>query len=342
MPEPIRLALVGAGIFARDAHVPAIKALGDRFEIAAVYSRTRATAEALLPMLPGTPEVFTDLTTLLRRPDIEAVDVLLPIEALAAAIDMALAAGKHVVSEKPIAQDVATGRRLVSIYRNHPQQVWMVAENVRYVPAYRRAAEIIGSGEIGSVLLAHWAIHGSLSPGNKYYETEWRRSGTFPGGFLLDGGVHHIAALREILGEIISVSAETRQMRADLPPADTLTAAMQFESGVIGQYSATYAARVSLPPSLLTIVGEKGVVRVNGETLEITTDEETLNESVASGGDVDAELTAFADAIRTGAPHLNSPLEALRDVAVLEAMFNSAETGQRVEVDRLDDLENPA
>ena len=76
MAEPIRLALVGAGIFARDAHVPAIKALGDRFEIAAVYSRTRATAEALLPLLPGSADIYTDLDALLARPDIEAVDVI--------------------------------------------------------------------------------------------------------------------------------------------------------------------------------------------------------------------------------------------------------------------------
>jgi predicted dehydrogenase len=136
MREPIRLALIGAGIFARDAHVPALRTmgdpLGDRFEIVAVYSRTRATAEALLPLLPGKPDICTDLTTLLRRSDIEAVDVLLPIEALPAAVDMALAAGKHVVSEKPLAPDVASGRRLLNIYANHPQQVWMVAENVRF------------------------------------------------------------------------------------------------------------------------------------------------------------------------------------------------------------------
>ena len=84
-----------------------------------------------------------------------------------------------------------------------------------------------------------------LKPGNKYYHTDWRRSGTFPGGFLLDGGVHHVAALRQVVGEIVSVSAEVRQVRADLPPADTLSAALEFESGVIGSYSVTYAAAVA-------------------------------------------------------------------------------------------------
>lgn len=339
MPDPIRLALVGAGIFSRDAHIPAILSLDGRFEIVAIYSRTRASAEALLPLLPGAPDIYTDLSALLQRADIEAVDVILPIEALPAAVDMALAAGKHVVSEKPIAPDVASGRRLVSIYRNHPQQVWMVAENVRYVQAFRRAAEIINSGEIGTIVMAHWAIHGSMTPDNKYYQTEWRRSGTFQGGFLLDGGVHNAAALRQVLGEIASVSADSRLVRADLPPIDTLTATMQFESGAVGTVAWTVAAGASLPPTFLTVVGDKGMVRVNSSSLEITTDEATLNESVVAGGDVNAELTAFADAVRDGTPHVNAPLEALRDVAVIEALINAAQAGERVEVEQFADLE---
>lgn len=342
MSEPIRLALVGAGIFARDAHVPALKSLGElpgeRFEIVAVYSRSRATADAMLPLLPGKPDVYTDLSQLLQRTDIEAVDVLLPIEALPAAIDMALAAGKHVISEKPIAPDVASGRQLVNIYRNHPGQAWMVAENIRYTAAFQRAAEIVRSGEIGQILLVDWAIHNSVTPANKYYHTEWRRSGTFPGGFLMDGGVHHVAAYRMIAGEIVSVSAEARQMRADLPPADTLTASLQFASGLLGSYAVTYTA-VTSSPTLMCIVGDKGMVRVNGYSLEVTTDEAPLNESIGERDDIAAELAAFADAVRLGTPHVNSPLEALRDVAVVEAMLQSARTGCRVEVDPLSDLE---
>lgn len=342
MSEPIRLALIGAGIFARDAHIPALNELRDRFEIAAIYSRTRATAEKLLPLLPGELDVYTDLSALLQRQDIDTVDVLLPIEALPAAVDMALASGKHVVSEKPIAPDVASGRRLLTDCHTHPGQVWMVAENIRYTTAFRRAAEIIRSGEIGKILMINWAVYGALNPDNKYYQTEWRRSGTFPGGFLLDGGVHNIAALRMLGGNIVSVSAETRQLRDDLPPADTLTAALQFESGVIGSFSITFAGRTPLPPTFLTVAGEKGMIRANWGALEVTTEEGTLNESVPAGGDVQAELAAFADAVLDGKPHVNSPLEALRDVAVLEAIFTSAKTGQRVTVDNFADLEPSA
>ena len=103
---PIRLALIGAGIFARDAHVPSLISHPDRFEIAAIYSRTRASAEALAAQLPQRTEIYTDLDALLSRADIEAVDILLPIQALPSAISQSMAAGKHLLSEKPVAADV--------------------------------------------------------------------------------------------------------------------------------------------------------------------------------------------------------------------------------------------
>lgn len=338
MAHPIRLALVGAGLFARDAHVPALKALGDRFEIVAVYSRTRATAEALMPLIPGKPDIYTDMDALLARPDVEAVDLILPINNLAEATEKAFAAGKHVVAEKPITPDVATGRKLVESHRKTPNLVWMIAENYRYEGAFRRAAEIIKSGEIGKLIVAQWSLFLPTRAGNKYYATEWRRADDFPGGFLLDGGVHHIAALRQILGEIVSVSAVAKQMADDLPPADTLSSVVEFASGLIGNYTVTYAAGAPFPTHL-NVIGERGVLRVNPNSLEVTTEDMPLNEAVGKRDAVEGELAAFATAIREGKPHLNTALEALKDVAVIEAMLKSAQTGEKVTVETFADLE---
>ena len=311
--------------------------LSDRFEIAAVFSRTRATAEALLPLIPGKPDVYTDLDALLARQDIEAVDVLLPINNLAGAIEKAFAAGKHVVSEKPIAPNIATGRRLVELHRQHPKLVWMVAEHYRYEAAFRRAAEIIQSGEIGKLVVAQWSLFLPTRAGNKYYETPWRRADDFPGGFLLDGGVHHVAGLREVLGEIRSVVAQVRQAASDLPPADTMVAAIEFASGLIGNYTVTYAAGAPFPTTL-NVIGERGALRVSHSSLEVTTDDAPLNEAITRRDAVEAELAAFGASVREGKPHYNSALEGLRDVAAVEAMLNSARSGQRVVVESFADL----
>ena len=91
--QPIRLALIGAGVFARDAHLPSLLRHPDRFQIVAIYSRTKDTAHSLAEQIPYPVEIFTDLDELLARPDIEAVEILMPITAMPDAISKTLASG---------------------------------------------------------------------------------------------------------------------------------------------------------------------------------------------------------------------------------------------------------
>lgn len=331
---PIRLALIGAGIFARDMHVPALAALGDLFRVSAVYSRTLANAEALAATLPTPAIACDDLDAVLARDDVEAVNIVLPIPQLPDAVRRALDAGKHVISEKPVAPDVATGRALLAHYAGRADRVWMVGENYRYEPTYVRAAEIVASGAVGRPGVAVWSLQIDMTPANKYYHTAWRRSNTFPGGFLLDGGVHHAAALRLIIGEIASVSAIASVIRGDLPPWDTLQAALAFEGGVSGVYSLTYAYAAPWAPTL-DIVGDGGALRVSLGALELTSGGATERIELPAPRGVVEELRAFAAAIRDGAPHRNPPAQAVQDVAVIEALLRSAETGARTEVARV-------
>ena len=56
---------------------------------------------------------------------------------------------------------------------------WMVGENFRYHTGFVRAAELIAQDAIGKPVLANWTLHVALNPGDKYYETSWRRAGDF-------------------------------------------------------------------------------------------------------------------------------------------------------------------
>ena len=325
-PRQLNIALVGSGIFARDAHVPALRKLADRAHIAAVWSRTRANAAALAATLPGPVQVADDLATLLNDPAIDAVDIVLPIDAQPAVIEAALAAGKHVISEKPIAANLAQAHELISHWQGSGR-IWMVAENWRYESAFQQAAALVRDGAIGAPVTVAWVLHLPVDPENKYYHTPWRRSGQIPGGFLLDGGVHHIAALRTILGEVASVRAEVRQVSPDLPPADTLSATLHFAGGAIGCYLVSYAAG-AFWDAPLQIVGTEGSMRVDRGWIEIATaGGEPERRAVQVRDGVDAELAAFVETVLDGAPHANTPDEALRDLAVIEAMLQSAQTG---------------
>lgn len=327
MAKQLQVALVGTGIFAREAHVPAWAKLGERAHIAAVWSRTRANAEALAATLPAPVRVADDLTALLNDPAIDAVDIMLPIDAQPEVIEQALAAGKHVVSEKPIASDLAHAHALISHWQRS-DCIWMVAENWRYESAFQQAAALIRAGAIGAPVTVSWTLHSPVDPDNKYYHTPWRRTGQIAGGFLLDGGVHHMAALRMILGEVAAVRAEVRQVSPDLPPADTLAATLHFAGGAIGCYLATYAVG-AFWESPLQIAGTEGSMRVDRgwiETVRAGGKPERRAVKVRDG--VDAELAAFVDAVLEGTVHADDPLEALRDLAIIEAMLTSAQSGR--------------
>jgi predicted dehydrogenase len=321
--NPIRLALVGAGIFAQNAHLPALLTLSDRIEIVAVYSRTHATAAALAQRIGDGVAVYTDLPALLARPDIDAVDILLPIPLQAGFVEAALRAGKHVISEKPIAPDSMTARKLMALHAGQPAQVWMVAENWRYEEAFEHAAQLIAEHAIGRPITAAWSRFAALKPGNPYYATPWRRSG-FTGGLLLDGVIHLAAALRLVLGEVTTVASMVDQVAPDLPPADTLSAVLRFASGATCLLQVSYA--VDSPWSTpLTIVGAAGSLRVDRGFVEIARPGAAV-ERIECGKlhGVQRELAAFADAIQHGAPQRNTPAEALRDLAVVEALLTAA------------------
>lgn len=330
--KPIRLAMIGAGIYARDAHAPALARMAERFEVVAVCSRSAAAAEQLAAQIGPDVAAYTDMAALLARADIEAVDILLPIAVQPAVVAQALAAGKHVVSEKPIAPDVAAGRELVARYTKYPDQVWMVAENWRYEEAYVRAAELVQAGAIGQVVGLHYAQYTPMQPGNKYYGSAWRRAATFQGGLLLDSGVHYVAAMRMIAGEIVAVAAHVTQLTSDLPPADTVAATLAFAGGALGVYFNTYAGATPWHAPL-TVTGTHGSLRVERGRVELA-DAQGVVETITCGAfnGVDRELAAFAAAVRTGVPHRNTPVQALRDVAVIEAMLGSAATNSTVEI----------
>jgi predicted dehydrogenase len=309
--------------------------------LSAIYSRTEASAaalaehwRALTSSLPGpvaAPEVCTDLPALLAREDISAVNIALPIPVQAEVVAQALAAGKHVVSEKPIAPSAATAQTLINLHRRRPERVWMVAENWRYEEAFVRAAELLADGAIGRPLVAHWAQYTPMNPQSKYYRTEWRRNGEYAGGLLLDGGVHYISALRMLLGEVTGVAAMVKQAAPDLHPADTLTATLEFASGVQATYLNTFAVGTPFAAAL-TIVGDGGSLRVERGKLELAAganrpEIEEIRCAFYTG--VHDELAAFAAAVAEGAPHRNGPLEGLADLRVVEAMLASAADGRR-------------
>nr|WP_128080911.1 MULTISPECIES: Gfo/Idh/MocA family oxidoreductase [unclassified Thermotoga] len=321
----IRLGVVGCGIAARELHLPALKNLSHLFEITAVTSRTKSHAEEFAKMV-GNPVVFDRYEELLDSGLVDAVDLTLPVELNLSFIEKALQKGVHVICEKPISTDVETGKKVVELSKKSEKTVY-IAENFRHVPAFWKAKELVESGSIGDPVFMSWQIWVGMDENNKYVHTDWRKKPKHVGGFLSDGGVHHAAAMRLILGEIEWVSAVAKDLSPLLGGMDFLSSIFEFESGVVGNYTVSYSLRGD---DRFEIVGTKG-------RMEIFWDRIVLNGEEIEVPHQDSYQREFEDFYRVimgeKRNDLGDPLEALKDLAFIEACVRSQ--GNRVSVSSL-------
>lgn len=152
----------------------------------AVYSRSekssREFSDAAAALGLSAPAIYhdgdtaADLDALLARADITTVIVVLPITLQPAIILKAFAAGKNVLSEKPVAPDVAGGIHLIDTYNEKYRKnlVWRVAENFEAEPGFRAAGKAIAAGKIGKVNFFKATVMNYIDVDNKYYKTPWR------------------------------------------------------------------------------------------------------------------------------------------------------------------------
>ncbi len=322
--KPIRIAVVGAGLFVEDTHLPSLLALRDAFTVVAIASRRPEPAARLAATMPYAVESTADVDALLARPDIDAVDVAVPIAATADIVAKALASGKHVISEKPVAASSQQARALLALHRTKPGQVWLVAENWRLEPSFRAAAACVRDDAIGAPRIVQWTNYAGLMPDERYYTTSWRRSAENDSGFILDGGVHHAAVLRLVVGEIAEIRAEVALQRPDLPPFDAVAATLRFANGAVGTYLTTYAYQAPFP-SALHVVGDRGSLSVDPKRLVLHTSAgETARDFASAYHGVQDGFAAFAGAIASGRITDHDPVEAIRDLLVIEALMESA------------------
>ena len=310
----------------------------DKLSLKAVFSRSLKSAQETAKLVEhGTPELYSadagvgrTYHDLLLREDVQAVIVALPILSQPEYIEAALAAGKHVLAEKPVAPDVAAAKKLLAYYRGLKNQATLaVAENARFYPSFVYAREQARS--LGR--LTHFSIRvfSHMGPDNRFFHTEWRKTPGYQGGFLLDGGVHHAASSRFFLAgsedAAEAVIAYSQQAQAHLPPIDTINAVIKTRSGASGSFQ--HSAGTNLRAFVWDLGYEKGTINVAGEKVTVTTtvqggeDKETIKEFTRTSG-VAEEVDAWAQGIADGKPNpAQSPEEALADLEFMEKIFQS-------------------
>ncbi|PYI20336.1 oxidoreductase family, NAD-binding Rossmann fold protein [Aspergillus violaceofuscus CBS 115571] len=335
----IGIAFIGAGLFVKDYHLPGVQASPD-LELKAVYSRSLKSATSIAPeqsLDRYADDASQGIDQLLARDDIQAVIIALPITNQAAYVRAALAAGKHVLSEKPIAKDLAEATTLLDWYRSTilPQgsaaPTWSVAENFRYFDSLRQGRAQLA--RLGRIRQFRTQVYFDCRPGKfvfwPFFALAWRQQPEHQGGAVLDIGVHHVAAMRYLLGgkpgeRITQVSAFVGSFADALPPVDTVDAVLRTESGAQGTFQLSGCS--SLDESGWTVVGEKGHVRVTNDGVAVHVEGEdderqTLPVEILAVGN---EIRAWGEALTSGEMKVEQrPEEALADLEVIELILKS-------------------
>ena len=259
MPERRpRVGIAGLGLIAR-THAVAYQQLGDVVELAAVCDVNESVASTFAAEFGAL--ATTDLDALLNDPEIDIVDLILPHSLHVQAATTALAAGKHLLLEKPAAQSYAGA---VEIYRTAQRAGvhFMIAENSRYMQSYRAAAQLLAEGAIGEVIHVRTELRSNEKEHLSQPEN-WRTKFELGGGLVLDTGAHSFYLISWLLGEFASVRGVGKKL-FNLPNEieDTADVTGSLKSGA--HFSSTFTSVSEIPHSeRLELFGTTGGILID-------------------------------------------------------------------------------
>lgn len=328
----LRVGIVGCGLIGSRRAVTAV-ASGDRVTLVADIAPDRAEA---LAVAHGA-RVAADWDELVRSPDVDVVIVATVNTALAEITSAALAAGKHVLCEKPFGTSVAEAAGLLDAARSAGTTV-KVGFTLRHHGAIRRAHDLVEAGEIGTAVGLRAAYGHGGRPG---YADEWRADPALAGGGeLLDQGVHLLDLARWFLGDFAEVAGAVGTWSWPVEPLeDNGFALLRTEDGHVASLHTSWTQWRNL--FRLELLGTDGLATVEGlggsygserivharRRLEGGAPEErewTVSEPEAAWA---AEWAEFAAAIREGRQPLGSARDGYEAARLVDAVYASAREG---------------
>jgi predicted dehydrogenase len=252
-------------------------------------------------------------------------------------------AGKHVLCEKPLGLDAAQSRAMLAAVEE-AGVVHMCGFNYRFMPAVRRARELLEAGDIGDVL--HFRANYRQGWGADADAADvWRFDAAQAGGGALGDLMSHVVDLgRYLVGEIATVSAELSTFVPDRTVDDAVAAVALFDNGAMGSLEATRFATHELNRFTWEINGTKGSLAfdverlnelwVNGRRELVMPDGWWPNgHGLAWEHSFVFELDRFFDAVAGKdevSPHGATFYDGVRAAEICDAMVRSAREGRRV------------
>jgi len=289
---------------------------------------------------------FTSYDEFLDHPGLDIVSVCTPTGTHLDYGKMAAKAGKHVIVEKPIEITVDRGRSLVDACRQNDVKLAVIYQN-RFIDEVVRMKQMLDQGELGDVFMVSASVKWFRD--QQYYsESNWR--GTFKldgGGVVINQSVHTVDLLQWLVGDVESIYAFTGTFtHENIEAEDNAVAAMKFKNGTIGVFEAS----TSIDPPRerkIEMNGTAGTLILEGDNFFLKTaktnekNSEIQSKPSGAAGPLDGltyknhlkQYAQIISAISSNSEPVVSGEESLKSLAVVEALYQSANNGKPVLVD---------
>lgn len=257
--RPIKMALVGCGRVGQ-YHYRAMQRHPDDYHIVAFVDEFPQAAEKMangadIPVYPSLPEMIDK-----KSPDVVVLST--PSGLHAAQAIQAAKLGCHVVSEKPLATKVQDGLDMIRAADEAGTQLFVVKQN-RYNPPIQALKKAIDAGRFGKIYMANLNVFWSR-PQSYYDQAKWRGTWEFDGGALMNQACHYVDMLTWLFGPVDTVQAMSATMARKIQAEDSIVMNVAWRNGALGSLNVTTLTREIDFEGSITIIGEKGTVRIGG------------------------------------------------------------------------------
>ncbi len=256
----LRFALIGCGRIAQN-HLAALQHHAERAELVSVCDTDSAALQRAVAATGA--KGFTSLTELLQQdPKPDCVVLTTPSGLHPAQAIEAARAGCHVMTEKPMATRWQDGQAMVRACDDAGVRLFVVKQNRRNrtLQLLKRAIDAQRFGRIYMVSVnVFWS-----RPQDYYDSAAWRGTWEFDGGALMNQASHYVDLLDWLIGPVESVMAYTGTLARRIEVEDTASAALKWRNGALGSLAVTMLTYPKNLEGSITVLGEKGSVRVGG------------------------------------------------------------------------------
>lgn len=289
---------------------------------------------------------FTDAEVMLKNhPEIDVLNILTPSGNHAHDVVRLAKFGKHFVVEKPMALTLEDAEQMIRACDNAGTRLFVVKQN-RYNLPVTKLRHAVETGRFGKLVLG--TIRVRWCRDQKYYDQDpWRGTWEHDGGVLTNQASHHIDMLTWMMGDVESVYCYTATRLVKIETEDTAVAVLKFTSGALGVVEATTATRPKDLEGSVSVLGERGTVEIGGFAMnemkiwnfvdKQVGDEEVLatfkeNPPNVYGFGHVRYLEEVAELLRSNKGGGVDGLEGLKSLVLINAMYESMETGQEVKL----------